>query len=57
MSGTTAVVPNGNNITGIGWSVPLQFQLDPTVPADAAGPYIAVPGDLVINIDDIAFIP
>ncbi len=57
MSGTTAVAPNGNNVTGIGWSVPLQFQLDPTVPADAAGPWIAVPGDLVINLDDVSFIP
>jgi hypothetical protein len=57
LAGTTAVVPNGNNITGIGWSVPLKFQLDPTVPADAAGPWIAVPGDLSINLDDIAFIP
>lgn len=56
-SGTTSVIPNGDNITGIGWSVPLQFQLDPAVPADAAGPYIAVPGDLVITIDDISFIP
>ncbi len=57
MAGTTTVVPDGSDITGFGWGVPLQFQLDPTVPADAAGPYIAVPGDLVINIDDVAFIP
>jgi hypothetical protein len=57
LSGSTAVVPNGNNITGLGWSLGLLFQLDPTVPADAAGPYVAVPGDLVINIDDIAFLP
>jgi len=57
MAGTTVVVPDGSDITGFGWGVPLQFQLDPTVPADAAGPYIAVPGDLVINIDDVAFIP
>ena len=57
MSGTTSVVPDGNNINGLGWSVPLQFHLDPSVPADAAGPYIAIPGDLTINIDDIAFVP
>jgi hypothetical protein len=57
MSGTTAVVPNGNNITGFVWSVPLKFQLDPSAMGDAAGPYTAVPGNLVINIDDIAFIP
>ena len=57
LSGTTAVIPNGNNVTGLGWNVGLQFQLDPTVPADAAGPYVAVPGDLAINIDEISFIP
>jgi hypothetical protein len=57
MNGTTAVIPNGNIVTGIGWTVPLKFQLDPTVSADAAGPYIAVMGDLVINIDDVSFIP
>jgi hypothetical protein len=57
MSGTTPVVPNGDNITGLGWSVPLQFQLDPSAMGDAAGPYDPVPGDLVINIDDIQFIP
>jgi len=57
MNGTTTVIPNGNDVTGIGWTVPLKFQLDPTVPADAAGPYIAVMGDLVINIDDVSFIP
>ena len=57
MSGATAVVPNGNGVAGFGWSVPLKFQLDPSVAADAAGPYIAVPGDVVINFDDFAFIP
>jgi hypothetical protein len=36
--------------------VPLQYHLDPSVPADAAGPYIAIPGTLLINIDDISFI-
>ena len=39
----------------MGWNLGLLFQLDPTVPA--AGPYVAVAGDLVINIDDIAFLP
>jgi hypothetical protein len=57
MSGTTAVVPNGNNITGFGWSVPLQFQLDPAAGGDAAGPYIPVPASLELQIDEIAFIP
>jgi hypothetical protein len=57
MSGGTAVIPNGDNITGLGWSVPLQFTLSPSAMGDAAGPYMAVPGDLVINIDDVSFIP
>ena len=39
-----------------GWSVPLQFMLDPTS-MDAAGPYIPVPATITLNIDDIAFIP
>jgi hypothetical protein len=56
MSAGTPVTVDGNNITGLGWSVPLPFILDPTVPADAAGPYVPVPGDLRINIDDISFI-
>jgi len=56
MSGTTSVVPDGNNIAGLVWNVPLQYHLDPSVPADAAGPYIAIPGNLLINIDDITFI-
>jgi hypothetical protein len=55
-SGTTSVVPDGNNITGLVWNVPLAFHLDPTVPADAAGPYIAIAGNLLINVDDISFI-
>jgi len=57
LSGATPVVPDGSNVVGFGWSVPLQFQLDPKVPTDAAGPYVPVPGDLSIDIDDIAFIP
>jgi len=56
-SGTAAVVPDGNNITGLVWDVPLAFHLDPTVPADAAGPYVAIAGDLLIEVDDISFIP
>ena len=54
VSGTTQVVPNGNNITGFGWSVPLAFQADPTMPADA-GVYVPVPESLRIDIDDITF--
>lgn len=57
MSGATAVIPNGDNITGLGWSVPLQFMLDPSAGGDASGPYVAVAGDLLINIDDVSFIP
>jgi hypothetical protein len=56
MSGTTSVVPNGDNIAGMAWTVPLQFHLDPSVSADAAGPYIPIPGAVSINIDDISFI-
>ena len=56
-SGTAAVVPDGNNITGLVWNVPLAFHLDPTVPADAAGPYVAIAGNLLIEVDDISFIP
>jgi len=57
MAGGTAYVPNGDLITGFSWSVPLSFTLDPSAMGDAAGPYVAVAGDLVINIDDVAFIP
>jgi hypothetical protein len=57
MSGATAVVPNGDNITGLGWSVPLLYALDPSAMGDAAGPYTPVAADLSINIDDIEFIP
>jgi hypothetical protein len=55
VSGTASVIPNGNNIAGLGWSVPLRFQLDP---ADVdANRYIAVPGDIKIDFDDFQFIP
>jgi hypothetical protein len=54
-SGTTTVVPNGSNIVGIQWNLALPFQEDPSMPD--AGVYIGVPGDLVINIDDVSFIP
>ncbi|HVZ85895.1 MAG TPA: hypothetical protein VHG72_02945 [Polyangia bacterium] len=54
LSGTTSVVPDGSNITGLAWTVPLAFQADPTMPADA-GVYVPVPGDLRIDIDDITF--
>jgi hypothetical protein len=57
LSGTSPVTPNGDNVVGFGWSVPLQFVLSPSAGGDAAGPYIPVPSDLVINIDDVAFIP
>jgi hypothetical protein len=56
ISGTASVVPNGDNIAGMAWTVPLQFHLDPSVSADAAGPYIPIPGTMTINIDDISFI-
>ena len=55
LSGTTTVVPNGDNIVGMAWNVPLKFQADPTMPADA-GVYVPVPETLLINIDDITFI-
>jgi hypothetical protein len=54
MSGATSVVPNGDNITGLGWTLPLAYQLSPTTPADA-GVYVAVPGDLLLDIDNIDF--
>jgi hypothetical protein len=56
LSGTTTsmVTPNGDNITGFGWTVGLAYQADPTQPD--AGVYVAVPADLRIDIDDIAFI-
>src|SRR5262249_15002550 len=56
MSGSNTVMLNGDNITGLGWSVGLAFQLDPSAPAGADGPYVAVAGDLTINIDDVQFI-
>jgi hypothetical protein len=55
MSGTgTAVTPDGNNISGFGWTLPLQFQADPTKAADA-GVYVPVPATMTLNIDDITF--
>jgi hypothetical protein len=54
LSGATSVVPNGDNIVGMAWSVPLNFQPNPTAPADAG--YVPVPETLVFNIDDITFI-
>jgi hypothetical protein len=55
LSGATTVVPNGDNIVGMAWSVPLAFEADPNMPADA-GVYIPVPEALTFNIDDITFI-
>jgi hypothetical protein len=55
VSGTASVVPTGNNIAGLGWSVPLRFQLDPS-DVDA-NRYIAMPGDVTIQLDEFAFIP
>lgn len=55
MSGGTAVVPDGNNIINMTWNVGLAYHLDPTDPD--SGTYVAIPGDLRIDIDDIAFIP
>ncbi len=57
MSDGTAVTPNGDDITGLSWNVPLAFMLDPSSTDPTNGPYIPVPGDLVINVDDISFIP
>ncbi len=54
LSGTTSVVPNGDTLVGLGWTVPLQFQADPTMPADA-GVYVPIPATMTINIDDITF--
>lgn len=56
MSGTTFVVANGDNITGFGWTVPLMFQRDNSVVADAAGAYVGVSEALQFDIDDISFI-
>ena len=57
MAGTTVVTPNGDNVTGFGWSVNVPFVVDPAT-ADAAAPaYIPMPSDLVFNLDDLAFIP
>lgn len=53
-SGTTSVVPNGDTIVGMSWTVPLAFQEDPTMPADA-GVYVPVPATVTIDIDDITF--
>ena len=59
LSGTTAVTANGDNVVGFGWSVPLQFVLDSSAGGDANGPYVPVPSanPLVINVDDVSFIP
>jgi hypothetical protein len=57
MSGTTSVVPNGNNINGLGWSVPLQFVLAPGATDPVAGPYNPVPADVSIDLSDFAFMP
>jgi hypothetical protein len=56
-SGNASITPNGDNITGFGWSVPLAFGLAPGATDPTVGPYIAQPGTITINIDDVQFIP
>jgi hypothetical protein len=56
-SGTASVIANGDNIAGFGWTVPLMFQRDNSVAADAAGAYVGVPEALRFDIDDISFVP
>jgi hypothetical protein len=56
MSGTTAVTPNGNNITGMQWNVGLEYVLAPGATDPVAGPYVAVPANLSVDIDDVSFI-
>jgi hypothetical protein len=57
ISGTTTVVPNGDNIAGFGWSVNIPFVPDPAAGDASMPPYIPKPSDLVFNLDDLAFIP
>jgi hypothetical protein len=56
MSGATSVVPNGDNVSGLAWSVPLMFVLAPGATDPSVGPYVPMPSDLTINIDDVSFI-
>jgi len=57
ISGTTTVVPNGDNVAGFGWSVNIPFIPDPAARDAAMPPYIPKPSDLVFNLDDLAFVP
>lgn len=57
LSGATTVAPNGDNIAGFGWSVNVPFIADPAAGDASMPPYIAMPSDLIFNLDDLAFIP
>lgn len=56
-SGTTSVVPNGDNISGFNWGVNIPFVADPASPDPLMPAYIAMPADLLFNLDDLSFIP
>lgn len=56
-SGTTSVVPNGDNVSGFSWSVNVPFVADPASPDPMMPSYIAMPSDLLFNLDDLSFIP
>ena len=57
MSGGSPVTVTGDNITGLQWNVALQYVLDPAAMGDAGGAYIPMAADLLVNIDDVQFIP
>ena len=54
MSGGTSVVPNGNNISTWPGTWRSRTSSIPTNPD--SGIYVAIPGDLRLDIDDITFI-
>ena len=57
MSGATMVAPNGDNVAGFGWWIDVPYIPDPAAGDAAMPPYIAMPSDLIFNLDDLAFIP
>jgi hypothetical protein len=56
-AGTTAVIPNGDNISGFGWTVNIPFVADPASPDPLMPSYIGMAADLVFNLDDLSLIP
>lgn len=57
LSVTTPVPVTGDNIIGFLWTVPVNYVLAPGATDPLIGPYVPVPDNLLIDFDDVQFIP